>query len=82
VKINTPLTADADGNLYFGFMVTGITPIGLRSGLARISPDGTASWVTAQSISGKDPFVSKIAMSCAPAMSKDGKYCLRRHRNF
>jgi outer membrane protein assembly factor BamB len=43
VKINTPLTADADGNLYFGFMVTGITPIGLRSGLARISPDGTAS---------------------------------------
>jgi len=72
VKINTPLTADADGNLYFGFMVIGTTPIGLRSGLARISPDGTASWVTAQSISGEDPFVSKIAMSCAPALSRDG----------
>ena len=51
VKINTPLTADADGNLYFGFTVIGITPIGLRSGLARISRDGTGSWVSAQSIS-------------------------------
>jgi hypothetical protein len=73
VRINTPLTADADGNLYFGFTVIGITPIGLRSGLARISRDGTATWVSAQSISGDDPFVSKIATSCAPALSKDGR---------
>jgi len=72
VKINTPLTADADGNLYFGFTVIGITPIGLRSGLARISTDGSGTWVTAQSISGDDPFVSKIATSCAPALSSDG----------
>jgi outer membrane protein assembly factor BamB len=72
VKINTPLTADADGNLYFGFQVIGSTPIGLRSGLARISRDGTGSWVSAQSISGDDPFVSKIATSCAPALSSDG----------
>ena len=72
VKINTPLTADAEGNLYFGFTVIGITPIGLRSGLARISRDGTGSFVTAQSISGDDPFVSKIATSCAPALSSDG----------
>jgi outer membrane protein assembly factor BamB len=72
VKINTPLTADADGNLYFGFTVIGITPIGLRSGLARISRDGTGTWVSAQNISGDDPFVSKIATSCAPALSKDG----------
>jgi len=73
VKINTPLTADADGNLNFGFTVIGITPFGLRSGLARISRDGSGSWVSAQSISGDDPFVSKIAMSCAPALSKDGR---------
>jgi len=72
VKINTPLTADAEGNVYFGFTVIGITPIGLRSGLARISRDGTGSFVTAQSISGDDPFVSKIATSCAPALSRDG----------
>ena len=72
VKINTPLTADAEGNLYFGFQVIGITPIGLRSGLARISRDGTGTWVSAQSISGDDPFVSKIATSCAPALSSDG----------
>ena len=72
VKINTPVTADAEGNLYFGFQVIGITPIQLRSGLARISRDGTGTWVTAQSISGDDPFVSKIATSCAPALSSDG----------
>jgi len=72
VKINTPLTADAEGNLYFGFTVIGITPVGLRSGLARISHDGTGTWVSAQSISGDDPFVSKIATSCAPALSSDG----------
>jgi outer membrane protein assembly factor BamB len=72
VKISTPLTADAEGNLYFGFTVIGITPIGLRSGLARISRDGTGNWVTAQSISGDDPFVSKISTSCAPALSPDG----------
>ena len=73
VKINTPITTDAEGNLYFGFQVIGLTPIGLRSGLARISRDGTGTWVTAQSISGDDPFVSKIATSCAPALSKDGR---------
>jgi len=73
VKINTPLTADAEGNLYFGFTVIGITPIGLRSGLARISREGTGTWVSAQSISGDDPFVSKVATSCAPAFSSDGR---------
>src|SRR5262249_16260797 len=73
VKINTPLTADAEGNLYFAFQVIAITPIGLRSGLARISRDGTGTWISAQSISGDDPFVSKISTSCAPALSSDGR---------
>jgi hypothetical protein len=31
------------------------------------------TWVSAQSIGGDDPFVSKIAMSCAPASSNDGR---------
>jgi len=43
VQINTPLTTDAHGNLFFGFLVLGSTPIGLQSGLARIAPDGTGT---------------------------------------
>ena len=71
VQINTPLTTDANGNLYFGFLVLGPTPIGLKSGLARIAPDGTGTWVSAPSISG-DAAVTNVAMSCAPALSNDG----------
>jgi hypothetical protein len=72
VLINTPLTTDHKGNLFFGFLVQGPTPIGLQSGLARISRDGTGNWVSAASISG-DPSITKLAMSCAPALSKDGR---------
>jgi len=71
VQINTPLTTDAHGNLFFGFLVLGSTPIGLQSGLARIAPDGTGTWVSAAAISG-DPAITKVAMSCAPALSADG----------
>ena len=71
VQINTPLTTDAHGNLFFGFLVLGSTPIGLQSGLARIAPDGTGTWVSAAAISG-DPAITKVAMSCAPALSRDG----------
>ncbi|MFY9560510.1 MAG: hypothetical protein WAQ52_09780 [Terriglobales bacterium] len=71
VQINTPLTTDASGNLYFGFVVLGPTPIGLQSGLARIGANGTGTWVSAASISG-DAGVTNVAMSCAPALSNDG----------
>jgi hypothetical protein len=71
VQINTPLTTDANGSLYFGFLVLGPTPIGLKSGLARIAADGTGNWVSAASISG-DAAVTNVAMSCAPALSNDG----------
>jgi hypothetical protein len=71
VLINTPLTADANGNLYFGFLVMGSTPVGLQSGLARIAADGTGTWVSAASISG-DSSITEVAMSCAPALSTDG----------
>jgi hypothetical protein len=39
VFISTPITADSAGNLYFGFTVTGATPLNLASGLARIAAD-------------------------------------------
>jgi len=71
VQINTPLTIDAKGSLFFGFLVLGTTPIGLQSGLARIAPDGTGIWMSAAAISG-DSSITKVATSCAPALSHDG----------
>jgi hypothetical protein len=72
VKINTPITADANGNLYFGFVVEATTPIGLQSGLARISSTGQGSFVAA-TFAANDPGIAKVDMSCAPALSLDGK---------
>ena len=44
VMINTPLTTDSAGNIYFGFQVTGSTPLGLTSGIARIDVNGQGTW--------------------------------------
>jgi hypothetical protein len=71
VKINTPITADAKGNLYFGFIVSGPTPVPLQSGLARIGADGRNSWVAA-SVASSDPQILQVNMNSTPAMSIDG----------
>lgn len=71
VFINTPLTADAQGTIFFGFHVTGTNPAGLVSGIARVAPDGTGSWVSAATAAG-DASIQKPAMNCAPALSLDG----------
>ncbi|MGN6376911.1 MAG: hypothetical protein ACTHMG_15360 [Sphingomonas sp.] len=71
VFIHTPLTADAEGNIFFGFRVTGPNPAGLVSGIARVSPDGTGVWVGAAAATG-DPAVQKPVTNCAPAISIDG----------
>ena len=72
VKINTPLTADAQGNLYFGFIVTGATPAGLVSGIARVGRDGVGSWVSAAAAAG-DSGVTQVETNAAPALSHDGQ---------
>jgi hypothetical protein len=71
VQIDTPLTTDANGNLFFGFLVLGSTPINLQSGLARISSTGVGTWVSAAALSG-DSTITEISISCAPALSADG----------
>jgi hypothetical protein len=71
VQIDTPITTDASGNLYFGFLALGATPINLQSGLARIAADGTGTWVSAATVSG-DSSIDQVAISCAPALSPDG----------
>jgi hypothetical protein len=71
VFINTPLTADAQGNIFFGFQVTGTNPAALVSGIARVTPDGAGSWVGVALAAG-DATIQKPAMNCAPAISNDG----------
>ncbi len=71
VFINTPITVDVAGNVFFGFIVTGANPAGLSSGIARISAAGVGSWAAAATLAG-DSTIAKVAMNCAPAVSPDG----------
>ncbi|MFL5241324.1 MAG: fibronectin type III domain-containing protein [Gemmataceae bacterium] len=71
VYINTPLTADGNGNIYFGFQVTGPNPLNLQSGIARIDANGNGSYVSATSAAA-DAGIIKVVMNNAPALSNDG----------
>ncbi len=71
VLIDTPITSDRAGNLYFGFLVTAAVPLPLQSGIARIAPNGTAIWVPVATAA-NDPAISKVTYNCAPAVSADG----------
>jgi hypothetical protein len=70
VFVNTPLTADSAGNVWFGYTVSSSNPAGLAGGIARIAADGTGSWVEA-SVASADAALVKTAMNCAPALSAD-----------
>jgi hypothetical protein len=72
VFINTPLTVDNAGNLYFGFQVTGANSLGLQSGIARIGANGAGSWIAASTAAG-DSNIVKVVHNCAPALSNDGQ---------
>jgi hypothetical protein len=74
VKINTPITSDAQGNLYFGFIVSGQAPIPLQSGLARIGADGSSTWISANAAASGAPGIDKVNMNSAPALSLDGTH--------
>jgi len=70
VMIDTPITADEAGDIFFGFVVTGSTPLGLESGIARIGADGTGTWISASDAAG-DTHMTEVAQNCAPAVSAD-----------
>jgi hypothetical protein len=72
VMINTPLTSDSAGNIYFGFLVTGPTPVPLSSGVARIGAAGDTTWTSAATAAA-DPAMTEVAFNCAPALSNDRK---------
>lgn len=70
IKICTPLTSDANGNVYFGYRVAATNPLALVSGIARIGADGSAHYASASTISNGES--SRIVMNCAPALSNNG----------
>ncbi len=71
VQISTPLTAGADGTVYFGFTVSGPTPTNLTGGIARIDAAGHSSWTSAAAAA-DDPTVTDVVLNSAPALSPDG----------
>ena len=74
VVINTPLTADSDGVVFFGFRVQGTAPAPLstnQSGFVRIDPDGNAIYVLAAAAAA-DSLIAWDSHNSAPALSNDG----------
>ncbi len=78
VKINTPLTADASGNVYFGYEVTGNVPTNLASlgtgGYAKVNVNTGVSSFKSVAALNLDQSLSRPAMNAAPAITVDGKY--------
>ncbi len=73
VYIDTPITSDSAGNIYFGYEVvdTPSLPALGTGGIARISASGVGSFISAAAATG-DPSMSKAVENCAPAVSADG----------
>ncbi len=75
IKICTPISSDKVGNLFFGYVSTGVSlpgyPTGIPSGFARISSVNVGSFVSAVSLAA-DPAIVKVAYNCAPGFSLDG----------
>jgi hypothetical protein len=71
VKINTPISCDKRGTVYFGYVCLGGTPINLASGIARLDANGNGAWVSARTVSG-DNAIDQVVTNCTPALSNDG----------
>jgi hypothetical protein len=73
IYIDSPLTVDSSGNLFFGFTETGTNPSGItQGGIARIGADGTGTYVLAGTAAGSGSNVDEAALGSAPALSNDG----------
>lgn len=75
IFIDTPITADSQGNIFFGFRTQGTAPAPLnttQSGYARIDPNGNATYVLAGTAA-NDAQISRDCHNTAPAISNDGQ---------
>ncbi len=73
IFINTPLTPDSSGNIYFGFRVQGTAPAPLNtteSGFARVDANGNGAYVLAGTAA-NDASVTLDSHNSAPALSHD-----------
>ena len=72
VIINTPITTDSAGNIWFGYTADAGNAAGVASGIARIGANGAGSWTGAAAVSA-DSNIQKMAHNSAPALSTDQK---------
>ena len=73
IFINTPLTADSNGNVFFGFRVQGTAPDPLNtnsSGFARIDPNGNGTYILTRAAA-NDNSINWDSHNSAPALSND-----------
>lgn len=74
IFINTPLTPDTNGVIFFGFRIQGIAPGPLNttnSGFARLDWAGVSKYMLANDAAGDDQ-MARDSHNCAPALSNDG----------
>ena len=70
IKINTPITVDPSGNLFFGYQALSDTPLVPKGGgIARISAAGVGTFATANVLA---PGYTQPSLNSAPALSSDG----------
>jgi uncharacterized protein YjdB len=69
VFVDTPITSDSAGNIYFGFRTSGTAPLNLQSGIARIDVMGNGTWVSASAAG--DVNSTRVPHQAAPALSND-----------
>src|SRR5262249_47820400 len=75
VFINTGLTADPNGVVFFGFRIgNNPAPAPLSTtngGYARLGPDGVGTFAFARDLTG-NAAAGKVPHNCSPALSNDG----------
>ncbi len=86
VAISTPITADAEGDIYFGFQTSSSAPDGLTNGIARISAGGVGEFFEADDleVNGVSAGMTQVVTNSAPAISPDGStvYVAMSNGNF
>jgi hypothetical protein len=70
IFIDTPITADSAGNIFYGYRVQGTATQNILTGLARISASRVGSWVGVVATTG-DSNVNRVPHNSAPALSND-----------